>query len=336
MMKKNVFMRSDAIPFIAFIVTLAFFTIASAGRMLSIYNLGKLIDQSMIIIVIGCGAIFVVAQGSIDLSVGVNLALSGVVSMWATLQIGAPILLIPISIIIGTIFGILNGFVVSKLKVPSFILTISLLIGVRGVVNFIQTKVDTSYIPDSLRILNEPYVKIPMFIVIILVMAYVFEYTKAGRYSQSIGENEIVAKFVGVPITKMKILAFMLSGMMAGMAAIFSIVTVGGTSQSMGSFAEMRVSIAIFLGGVLASGGKSARFYKMLLGAFSVTMIVNGLAIIGFPETQISQTVEGILLLLILFVTRLFTLHDRKRGLSATDDTSNDTDPEAGESANVS
>jgi len=314
MRKKGSFGISDAVPFIAFAVIFIFFSVMSQGRLLSAYSLNKLVDQSIVIIVIGCGVLFVVSQGSIDLSVGVNLALSGVVGLWAALLVGAPFLLIPFTMIVGTIVGIFNGFIVSKLKVPSFILTIAMLIGVRGVVLLIQSKIDAQYIPASMQILNNPYVKIPMFAVIVLIMFYLFEFTKAGRYSQAIGENEIVAKFVGVPITKMKILAYALSGLMAGLASVFSIITIGGTSQQMGSFMEMRVAMAVYLGGVLVSGGKSAKFYKMLLGAFSITIIVNGLAIIGYPETQMSQSVGGVLLLLILFITTMVTLRSRNSG----------------------
>jgi len=319
MTRKHNIKLQTIIPFVAFAVIFLFFTIASKGRMVTARNIGILIDQSMVIMLIGSGMLFVVAQGSIDLSVGVNLALSGVIGMWVALATGVHILLIPVSLIVGAIVGLFNGTLVSKLKVPSFVLTIALLIGVRGIVLMLQTKIGTQYLPASLRILNEPYVKIPMFLVILAIMTYIFEFTKAGRYSQAIGENETVAKFTGVPINKMKILAFVLSGIMAGAGAIFSIITVGGTSQTMGSFTEMKTAMAIFLGGVLVTGGYSAKIYKMLLGSFSITTIVNGLAIIGYPETEVSESVEGVLLLLILLVTMLSAERSRKREKAPSD-----------------
>jgi ribose transport system permease protein len=323
---KNIKLQT-VVPFAAFIVIFLFFTIASGGKMVSAYNLGMLIDQSMVIILIGSGTLFVVAQGSIDLSVGVNLALSGVIGMWAALATGVPFLLIPVALAVGAIVGLFNGTIVSKLKVPSFILTIAMLIGVRGLVHLIQVSVGAQYLPESLRVLNMPIVKIPLFIVIVVIMAVIFEFKKSGRYSRAIGENETVAKFVGVPITKIKILAFMLSGLMAGAASIFSIITVGGTSQTMGSFTEMKVAMAMFLGGVLVTGGTSAKIYKMLLGSFSITIIVNGLAIIGYPETQTSESVQGLLLLLILIVTMLATARDRKRERPALDEAPDKTGP---------
>lgn len=301
----------DLVPFIAFFVIFAVFSILSYDsksgtvRMLTAYNLNLLLDQSMLSIILGCGVLFVVAQGSTDLSVGVNLALSGVIATWAALASGLPFLLLPVALIVGLAVGAFNGIVVSRFKVPSFMQTIAMLFGVRGLVNYIQKIIATQRIPDVLKFINEPYAKIPIFIVVVLVMAYIFEFTNIGRYSRAIGENETAAKFVGIPVRKIKLIAFALSGLMAGIGAIFSLVTIGSTSQQMGVFLEIRTIMAIFLGGVLVTGGSSAKFYKILLGSFSITIIVNGLAIIGKSDSQISQTVQGILLLLILLVSIL-------------------------------
>jgi ribose transport system permease protein len=303
-MKKLNIRLQDIVPFAAFIIIFAFFEIASGGKMLSPFSLNMLLDQSVMTIIVGCGALFVVAQGSIDLSVGVNLALSGVIATWVA-NIAGAVFLIPVALVIGLAVGIINGIIVSRFKVPSFMLTISMLIGVRGIVNFIQASIGTQYIPESMTVLREPMFRYPAFIVIVLIMAYIFEFTKVGKYSKAIGENETTAKSVGVPVALMKVIAFALCGLMAGFGAIFSLTSVGGTSQQMGVFFEMKVAMAIFLGGVLVTGGTSAKLYKVLLGSFSITIIVNGLALIGLSETQYSQSVEGLLLLLILFVTIL-------------------------------
>ena len=122
----------------------------------------------------------------------------------------------------------------------------------------------------------------------------------------------------------MKIIAFALSGLMVGFGTLFSLTSVGGTSQMMGVFLEMEVAMAIFLGGVLVTGGTSTKLYKVLLGSFSITIIVNGLALIGLSETQYSQSVEGILLLLILYVTII--ANKRKNRVRALPDELEKTD----------
>jgi ribose transport system permease protein len=307
-MKKPHIKLGDAVPFIAFIVIFLFFSVASHGNMFSTYNLMLLVDQSMVTILLGCGMLFVVAQGSIDLSVGVNLALSGVTATYVS-NIAGAWAFVPAALLTGAIVGVFNGIVVSRGKVSSFMLTISMLIGVRGVVNFIQESLMKSTgngsqkLPDSLAPLGSNTLRAPIFILIVLAMAYLFEFTKLGRYGKAIGENEMAAKNVGVPVTLMKILAFGISGLLAGAGSVFTVSKYGATNQTMGVFMEMQVAMAIFLGGVLVTGGASAKIYKVVLGSMSITLIINGLAIIGKSGSDISQTVEGLLLLAILFIT---------------------------------
>lgn len=310
-------MFQDVVPFMAFIAIFLFFTIASynertgAFQMLTARNLSTLLEQTMQTILVACGTLFVVSQGSTDLSVGVNLALSGVIGTWAAYATGIDWLMIPVTLTVGLIVGIFNGIIVSKCKVSSFMLTLAMLIGVRGLVNFLQIRTDVQRLPEGLFFLSSSMVKVILFLVIIVIMAYVFEFTKTGRYSRAIGENETTARFVGVPVDRIKIIAFALSGLMAAVAAVFNMATVGSTSQQMGVFLEIRVVMAIYLGGVMVSGGSSAKFYKILLGSFSIQIIVNGLALMGKSDAHYAQSVQGILLLVILFLS---AMAGRRRG----------------------
>ena len=304
-MKTRKIRMSELVPFIAFVVLLVFFSIGTKGKMLSSYSLKMLVEQSILTIISGCGVLFVVAQGSIDLTVGVNVALAGVIGMHAAQSTGIGWLMVPVALVIGLLMGLLNGVIVSKCHVPSFTLSIAMLIGVRGIVNYIQTIIGVEYIPTSMLFITSSGFRIAAFVVIAVVMAYLFEFTRLGRYSRAIGENETTARYVGVPVDKMKILVFALSGLMAGFGALFSMATVGGTTQTMGVFLEMKVAMSIFFGGVLVTGGSSAKFYKIILGALSITIIVYGLSLMGMSDSHISQSVEGGLLLLILFITIL-------------------------------
>ena len=298
----------DIVPFIALAVIFTFFAVTSNGRTVKPDNLLRVLDQSMITILLGLGMLFVVAQGSIDLSVGVNLALSGVIGTYVA-NIAGGWAFIPACLIVGLVVGIFNGVMVARFKVNSFMLTIAMLIGVRGIVNFIQenlmkaTGYGSQNLPGSMLFLGDATVRLVIFLVMLVLMAYVFEFTKLGRYSKAIGENETVAKSVGVPVTRMKILAFSLSGVLAGLGGVYAVAKLGSTNQTMGQFQEMQTAMSIFLGGVLVTGGASAKIYKVVLGSISIQLIVNGLAIIGKSESHISQSVQGIILLIILFVT---------------------------------
>lgn len=320
-MKKRKIQFAGLIPFVAFVIIFLVFTAASYNprtgtfMMLQWRNLKTIITQSMINIVTACGTLFVMAQGSTDLSVGVNLALSGVVGMYAAYITHLDFLVFPVTLAVGALLGLLNGVLVARLKVSSFMVTLAMLIGIRGLVNYLQVYTDIQKVPAGLSFMQTDVFLIIFFVIICAAACYVFEFTRIGRYSRAIGENETTARAVGVPVNKIKILAFVLSGLMAGFGAIFYLGNIGATSNQMGSFLEIRVIMAVYLGGVLVTGGSTARFYKILLGSFSIQIILTGLALLGKADTEISQSTEGILLLLILAVSILAKNRKKKSAI---------------------
>ena len=301
----------DIVPVVAFLIVLVFFTIISKGRTLAPYNIKLVLDQTIICIVAGCGSLFVVAQGSIDLSVGVTFALSGVVATFVSIISGIAWLFFPCAIVVGGLIGLFSGVVLSKFKVPSFMITVSLLISLRGFVNYLQSLFGVQVLPPQIAALNHPYILYPAFAVVLALLAYSFEFTKLGKYSKLIGENETTAEYIGIPIVKMKIVVFVISGITAAIAAMISLIQQIGTSVTEGVFFEMKVCMAIFLGGVLVTGGSSAKIFKVIIGSFTITLITNGLALIGQSSNQVTESVEGVLLLLILFVTVYLSEHYR-------------------------
>jgi ribose transport system permease protein len=111
---------------------------------------------------------------------------------------------------------------------------------------------------------------------------------------------------VGVPVDKVKIIVFVISGLMAGVCAVLTVCRLGGPTNTMGSFYEMKVMMAIFMGGVLVTGGMSTKIYKMLIGAFTIAIIENGLVLYGV-SSELSEAVQGIALMVILFFVMFIT-----------------------------
>ena len=284
-----------------------FFTIYSGGLTLTKDNLLSLIDQSTLTMIAGCGTIFIVAQGSSDLSIGTTLAMGTILAGTVYNKTGNYYLLLPIVLGVSIGFGLLNGYLVAYRKIPSFMCTIAMLIGVRGLVNYIIDKCGVAYATEGVRMLNKYYIKIPVLVVCLILAWYVLDYTKFGRYSKAIGENEKVAISVGIPVRRMKMIAFILSAVMAGIAGIFMMAKLSGTNFTMGSFFEMQVVQVMFLGGVLVTGGDTASVSKVIVGALTLSIIENGLSLCGWTSTDIKQIVEGLLLMLVLFITIRFS-----------------------------
>jgi ribose transport system permease protein len=307
-----------------FIIILAFFIIMTGGNMVKWFNVKTIIDQTLIFIVAGLGVIFVVAQGSADLSIGTTLGISAVGGAAVAVALGSEWLIFPVAIIIGLLQGFINGFLVAKMKVPSFMATLAFLIGMRGFILYVQSETFGFYhVSGPLLALKNDAIKYSIVVILVIVFYFVLTHTKFGEYCKAIGENENVAISVGIPVTRVKILAFMLSSVMASCAGFFMMAKVGGTNNTMGFNLEIDVMMGIFLGGVLVSGGYGTKISKLIIGAFILAIIKNGMIVMGSSTTVSTEATEGILLILILLTTlqikkregRLFLLSGRLKKL---------------------
>lgn len=300
-MKRTKVQLFDLLPLIALVVLVIAFGITSQGRIFSPFNLKSICTQSIPVIIGGLGVMFAVAMGGCDLSVGAVAAVSATVGAWVGSQYGLPAMIL-VALLIGLVSGIVVGFIVSRLHVPSFMVTLAMLIGMRGFVNALLSAWGQVYNPDGMGELSSFGASMALVVVLILVVGYVFEKTNFGYYCKGMGENENTMKSIGVDTAKVRHIAYIISGVLAAVMGLVLISSVGGSSSTLGQFMEMKIQMAIFLGGVLVTGGMKSKIYKLILGSLSITVITNGLTLSG-AGGGITEMVEGILLMLILFVT---------------------------------
>lgn len=300
-MKRTKVQLFDLLPLIALVVLIIAFGITSQGRIFSPFNLKSICTQSIPVIIGGLGVMFAVAMGGCDLSVGAVAAVSATVGAWVGSQYGLPAMIL-VALLIGLVSGIVVGFIVSRLHVPSFMVTLAMLIGMRGFVNALLSAWGQVYNPDGLGKLSSFGASMALVVVLVIIVGYVFEKTSFGYYCKGMGENENTMKSIGVDTAKVRHIAYVISGVLAAVMGLVLISSVGGSSSTLGQFMEMKIQMAIFLGGVLVTGGMKSKIYKLILGSLSITVITNGLTLSG-AGGGITGMVEGILLMLILFVT---------------------------------
>ena len=300
-MKRTKVQLFDLLPLIALVVLIIAFGITSQGRIFSPFNLKSICTQSIPVIIGGLGVMFAVAMGGCDLSVGAVAAVSATVGAWVGSQYGLPAMIL-VALLIGLVSGIVVGFIVSLLHVPSFMVTLAMLIGMRGFVNALLSAWGQVYNPDGLGKLSSFGASMALVVVLVIIVGYVFEKTSFGYYCKGMGENENTMKSIGVDTAKVRHIAYVISGVLAAVMGLVLISSVGGSSSTLGQFTEMKIQMAIFLGGVLVTGGMKSKIYKLILGSLSITVITNGLTLSG-AGGGITGMVEGILLMLILFVT---------------------------------
>ena len=254
--------------------------------------------------------VFIIITGNIDLSVASNMGMSASfmgllhnmgVNIWVAA--GAALLL-------GTLGGMLNGYLVSKVKLPALVVTLGTYAFYRGLAyGFLGDQAARGY-PEAFTYFGQGKVfqtLVPFSVALFLFMAVIFglvlHRTTFGRYLFSIGNNENATNYSGVPVAKIKFILYMLSGFMASLAGLILAARFGSTRPDNGTGLELAVITAAVLGGVDINGGKGS-----MLGA-ALSLLLIGLMRFGMGLMNIQGQVQGIVIgLLLIFSILLPTL----------------------------
>lgn len=269
------------IPIVIIVVVLAIV----APKFLSPVNIENIVRLAAIYIVIGVGQTFVMTSANIDLSIGSMAAL--IMALVGTVVLGGygvP-LGIALALILGLAFGVLNGVIVTKLKVPALLATLGVLVTYRGVV---QEYMYGSYhvrFPESLRFLGQgSLLGVPMPVVVALVVALagwlILRYTRFGRHVIAVGSNEQAAQRAGINIDRVKIGVFALQGFLVGLAAILFMGRLNSAHPSFGIGLELHIIAGVVLGGTLLFGGYGT-ILGTVLGLMLIGILENGLLLAG-------------------------------------------------------
>ena len=301
----------QAPPVLWVLIVMIFFFALSEPSFLTLSNLVNMLRQGSILIILCMGVAFVRISGGIDLSVGGNMTLCGMVVAWLLTRTSLPIIVVLLcSLLVGLAFGMLNGLFVTKMQIPSFIATL----GTQGITLGLSLGMNHGYViaelPDSFNFYgNGDFLGLPMpiwFVAATIGISYfLLNFTRFGMYVYAIGGNEDALTLSGQPSWKYKAFAFGYAGLMAGVAAIVITSRTMTAQPTVGAGMEFEAFFATVLGGIFAGRGGMA---EALLGVIFVLILRNGLNVAGVP-TYIQLAIIGIVLLIGIIFS---TLVDRK------------------------
>jgi ribose transport system permease protein len=287
------------IPFLGLIVVIGLFAILTGGGTLTGTNIKQVVNQSFTVMIACAGVVFVMSMGSLDFSQGAILAIASYCAGWVA---GTNILLgLVASIAVGFAIGCLNGWLNAKFKIPSFIATICTMLIFRSIEIVLAAEYPPR-VPNKIFDYDSFELKLIVVVALLIIGFIMFEYTRFGKQTRAIGAGEIAAAYSGVKVNRIKILAFAMAGVMAGIAAFFTLARTGLVTSSTGNLQETNVMIALVLGGLPVSGGAKSRFSSVVVGALLISFLLNGLVQIGVdPVTQ--QLIKGIIFLIVIIIT---------------------------------
>ena len=292
------------------LVLLIFFAvlILTTNDFLTLTNLDNLIRQVAVFAILSVGQLFVILTGGIDLSVGSVLGLSGGVTA-LLLAGGVPI---PITILaglgIGLGVGLINGLLVSQLKLPPFIATLGMLGVARGVVLLLTGARTIAPLPEAFNAIANGYILgLPslfwLLILVAIVASFVLGRTVFGRYVYAVGSNAESARLSGVPVNLVLLAVYSISGLLAGFAGVLTTSRLGAGIPTAGTGYELQAIAGAVIGGASLSGAKG-RTIGAVLGALIMAILANGGNLLGVDPFYL-QIAIGLLIILAVYFDNL-------------------------------
>ncbi len=298
-----------AVPLIVLLLSLVVFGIVLGGKFFSAFTLTLILQQVAIVGIVGAAQTLVILTAGIDLSVGAIMVLSSVVMGQFTFRYGLPA---PVSIVcglgVGAMCGFINGWLVARMKLPPFIVTL----GMWQIVlasNFLYSANETIRSQDisaqapllqlfgaNLRLGGAvlTYGVVAM-VLLVAVLWYVLNRTAWGRHLYAVGDDPDAAELAGVNVKRMLIGVYTMSGLICAFAGWVLIGRIGSVSPTAGQFANIESITAVVIGGLSLFGGRGS-IMGMLFGALIVGVFSLGLRLIG-TDPQWTYLLIGVLII---------------------------------------
>lgn len=278
-------------------------------------NLLAIVDRIVVIAVMAIGMTMVIITGGIDLSVGSLTALSAVIGTGLMKQMGglqASAGVVFVGFLVGVLscaaIGGIGGFLVARFKVAPFITTLGIMMMARGLAFLITGGFSIYQVPATLPWLGQgTSLGIPNTVILLVLLylaAHIFmSHTPMGRYIYAVGGNREAARLSGVPVSVVLIFVYVLCSAAAGLGGCIQASQLNTGTPNMGLMYELYVIAAVVVGGTSLSGG-TGKIFGTLIGAFIISVIQNGMNLLGI-ESYTQQVVLGAVIVVAILLDKL-------------------------------
>jgi len=276
-------------------------------------TLDNLLNQGRLMTEIGLIALpmtFVIITGGIDLSVGAMVGLCAIVLGYSWKNLGVPLpLAVVIALAVGALAGCVNGLIITRLRVPPLIATIATLAFYRGLAEGVSKAHSVRGYPDAFFFLGQGElfgVPTQLWILFLAILGFgiALDRTAFGRTLYAIGSNETAARFSALPVDRVKLIAYTLSGLTSGVSAWVLVSRVTTTRSDMGLGYELDVVAAVVLGGTSIFGG-SGTIWGTVIGLAMIQLLKNGLALTSVKGDATIMVIGVVLIASVLIASSL-------------------------------
>lgn len=298
-------------PWLALLAACAFFTTQS-DRFLTGENLSLVLQQVMIVGVLAIGQTLIILTAGIDLSCGMVMALGGIVMTKFTMDLGMPpVLGIACGIGVTALFGLLNGLLVTKVKLPSFIVTLGTMNIAFAITQIYSEAQTVGDLPEVMTGLGNTFTLGGTSVAwgtVVMLALYVLAWhllrdTASGRHVYAVGNNPEAVRLSGISVERVLLGVYVLAGVLYGIGALLSVARTGVGDPQAGQTENLDAITAVVLGGTSLFGGRGV-ILGSLVGAVIVGVFRNGLTLMDVASVY-QTLITGILVILAVAADQL-------------------------------
>jgi fructose transport system permease protein len=298
-------------PIIALLLACAFFS-SQSERFLSSQNFSLILAQVMVVGVIAIGQTLIILTAGIDLSCGMVMALGGIVmtKLAADFGLSAPVAM-ACGLAVTALFGLINGLLVTRVKLPSFIVTLGTLNIAFAITQLYSGSQTITDIPAGMNLLGNTFALgnaavtygVVMMLALYALVWFGLRETAAGRHVYAVGNSPEATRLTGINTDKVLLGVYVLAGVFYGLAAMLSVARTGAGDPNAGQTENLDAITAVVLGGTSLFGGRGL-IIGSLIGALIVGVFRNGLTLMGVSSVY-QILVTGILVILAVATDQL-------------------------------
>lgn len=294
--KRNKNTVKTCLPIAALIFVIVLFAALSGGTTLQISNIRQIGLQSCTYIVAGLGIIFTMSLGNMDMSLDGIICLSGAMGLLAA-EAADPWLVFPVIFLFTIVCEMVIGGLNIVLGINSVIVSFAVSFLGKGIAGYlIANRTKGLQFPGEFSFLYN----VPLFYMVmvfaILATAVLFHYTKLGKRIMDIGSNPNASRAAGIHVTKFKLLAYLVAGIMMGLAALMTVIRSGSAGATSGSGFHVTLLLMMVIGGASLTGGTKEKIINVITGVLMLLFLENGLNVTGVSPNMIGL-IEGIIFL---------------------------------------
>lgn len=291
------------------VLCIVFFTILTPIFGESIWSAAKiktLMQNVIVLALMSVGATFVYSLGSMDISIGRQVGLYATLVVIIGNATGSLLWGILLSLVISVVISAINGAAGEMLNIHPVISSLVFQMVISGVSSVMYNSLGSRNVAlmntIDVSIFRQTWFMILALVIEVLIVGYLFNFTKLGKNAKAIGANPTAARQSGINLVQYKVYAYIIMGVCVVLAALFQMGYTASASDSTGTGFEMNVMVALILGGMPLSGGMKSKVSCAIVGSFTYALLSVGLPMLGVAANQVF-VIKAVLFLIVVVLT---------------------------------